>query len=144
MVITGGMSMILQTVLIMALVAFIILVACLVPVIFQARRQMEHLIAADKELKTGLQVFLQDSHDLIRNVNELVKRAHQQMEHLDKAAYTVRQWTERADRLAGQVSAAIEPPVLSLVNGINLVRTGVASFLEAFNKPHQHTLTKKE
>jgi uncharacterized protein YoxC len=142
--ITSGIPMALQVALFLALAAFTVLVACVLPVVFQVRRQMQQMMSLDLQLKAGLKVFLDDSHALLWNGNELLKQVGHQMTHLNKAIHTIGQWTERADRLVDQVSAAIEPPVLSLVRSIGLVRTGVASFLEMFGKSKQRNLTQKE
>jgi uncharacterized protein YoxC len=141
---TGGMAIALQVALLVALVAFTALVAFVLPVVVQAWRQMQQIMSLDLQLKSGIKVFLDDSHELLRNGNEFIKQASQQMEHVDKMVRTIRQWTERADRMVSQVGSAMEPPIFSLVRSINLVRTGVVAFLETFGKSRQHSLTHKE
>jgi uncharacterized protein YoxC len=123
------MSAALQIALFVASLAFIVLVVCLIPIVFQARRKLEQLLAATEELKEQAQALVEDSHEMVRNVTELSKRANAELDEVSRVVQTVRQWTQRADRLVNEVGSAIEPPVHSLVRNMNLFRTGIAAFL---------------
>jgi uncharacterized protein YoxC len=132
------MSTVLQVALFLASVAFVVLAACLVPIAFQARRDLEHLALTAMQLKAKLEVLVEDSRELVRNVDVLSKRVNQQMDEVDQVVRTARQWTERADRLVNEVGSAIEPPVFSLVRNIKLLRTGATTFLQALFQSNQN------
>jgi uncharacterized protein YoxC len=123
-------SSILQVALFLASVAIIVLVACLVPIAFQARRHLEHLALTAEQLKAKLEVLVQDSRELVRNVDTLSKRVNQQMDEVDHVVRTARQWTDRADRLVNEVSSAIEPSVFSFIQNLNLLRRGATTIVQ--------------
>ena len=138
------MSTALQVALFVASVAFTVLVICLIPIVFQARRKVEQLVITAGELKEKLQALVEDSHEMVRNVTELSKRANEELDEVSHVVGTVRQWTERADQLVNEVGSAIEPPVPSIVRNMNLFRTGVSTFLQVLLHRNQHNQTKRE
>ena len=77
-------------------------------------------------------------------MNALTTRANQQMDDVNQVVHTVRQWTQRADRLVNEVGAAIEPPVFSLVRNMNLFRTGVTTFIQALLQGNHHNQTNNQ
>ena len=138
------MSTALQVALFVASLTFIILALCIIPVTFHLRRKLEQLVITAADLKEKLQLLVEDSHTMVRNVTELSKRANQQLDEVSRVVQTARQWAERADRLVNEVGSAIEPPVHSLVRNMNLFRTGIATFLQVLSHRNQHNQTKKE
>lgn len=138
------MSTALQVAVFVASLAFIVLAVCIIPVAFHLRRKLEQLVNTAGELKEKLQVLVEDSHEMVRNVTELSKRANQQLDEVSRVVHTARQWTERADQLVNEIGSAIEPPVHSLVRNMNLVRTGIATFLQVLSHRNQHNQTRKE
>jgi uncharacterized protein YoxC len=138
------MSTALQVALFVASVAFTVLVICLIPIAFRARRQLEQLVVTAEELKGKLQVLVEDSRELVRNVNELSKRANQQLDEVNHVVQTARGWTDRADRLVNEIGSAVEPPVHSLLRNMNILRTGVTTFLQFLSHRNQHHQTTKE
>lgn len=124
------MSAALQIALFVASVAFVALVACLIPIAFQARRQLEQLVSTAGQLKADVDVLVQEGRELVRSANTLVTRASEQLHDVENVVRTVRQWKDRADRLVNQVGAAIEPPVFSLARNMNLFRLGVTTLLQ--------------
>ena len=141
---TIQLSAALQVALFLASIALIVLVACLIPTAFQARRHLEQLVLTVQQLKAKLEVLVEDSRELVRNVNDLSKRANQQMDDVHQVLRTVHHWTERADRLVNEVGSAIEPPVFSAVRNMNLLRTGVTGFLQALLHRNQHHQTHNQ
>ena len=123
------MPALLQAALFLASLAVIVLVACLIPIAFQARRHIAQLAITAGQLKSDLGVLVQDSRELVRNVNALTTRANEQIDELGQVVGTVRQWTQHADRFVSGVGMAIELPAFSLLRNMNLVRTGVTTFL---------------
>jgi len=138
------MSNALQVVLFIASLTFILMAACLIPIAFHVRRQLKRLAHTVEHLKSNVQVLLRDSNELVRNVNMLSNRASHQMDDIGKVVHTVHQWTERADRLVNEVGSAIEPPVLSVVRNMNLIRAGMAMFLRVLFHPSKNKIIKKE
>lgn len=138
------MSTALQVALFVASLAFIVLAVCIIPVAFHLRRKLEQLVTTAGELKDKLEVLVKDSHEMVRNVTELTNRANQQLDEVSHVVQTVRQWTDRADQLVNEVESAIEPPVHAFVRKLNLVRTGIATFLQFLSNRNQHNQTEKE
>jgi uncharacterized protein YoxC len=138
------MSAALQVALFVASLAFIVLVVCLIPIVFQARRKLEQLLAATEELKEKARALVEDSHEMVRNVTDLSKRANEELDEVGRVVQTVHQWTERADRLVNEVGSVIEPPVHSALRNMNLFRTGVTTFLQVLLHRNQHNQTKRE
>jgi len=139
-----GMSTALQVALFVASVLFILLAVCMMPIAFLAWRQLAHLAIIAGQMKADLYLLLQESRELVRNVNDLSKRANQQMDDVNKVVHIVEHWTERVDRIANEVSLAIEPPVLSVVRNMNLLRAGVSVFLRVLAHSGQNKLEGKE
>jgi len=132
------MSALLQVALFLASIAFIVLVACFIPMAFQAKRHLEQMAITVGQLKTDVNVLVHDSREFVQNLNALATRANRQMDDVNQVFRTVRQWTERADRVVGEVGSAIEPPVFSLVRNVNLVRVGLTSFFKALWTRNRH------
>ena len=138
------MSTALQVVLFIASLTFILLAACIIPIAFHVRRQVKRMAHTVEHLKSNVQVLLRDSRELVQNMNVLSNRASQQMDDIGKVVHTVHQWTERADRLVNEVGSAIEPPVFSVVQNMNLIRAGMAMFLRVLFHPGKNKKIKKE
>jgi len=138
------MSAVLQVALFFAAIAVVVLVACLIPLAFQARRQLEQLVVTAGQLKADLEVLVNDSRELMRNANTLATRVNQQMDDVEQMVCTARQWTERADRLVNTLGAALEPPVVAVVRNLNLLRTGATTFLQALFQRSHHNQTHNQ
>jgi uncharacterized protein YoxC len=136
-------SVALQIALFFASLSVIVLVACIVPIAFQTRRNSEQLLRTIEELKSNTQLLAQDSRELVRSLNDLCRRANQQMDELSQILRTAQQWTQRADRLVEEVGSAIEPPVFSLARNLNLFRTGATTFLRTLFHLNHHNQTKE-
>lgn len=121
----------LQIALFLASLAVVALVVALIPLFIQIRKNMERATQQLEDLKTDVQLLVQDTRTLVRNVNELSTRAHQQMDEVQKVVSVVRGWSERANRIVEQVGAAVEPPLLTIARNINFFRTGLSVFLNA-------------
>jgi uncharacterized protein YoxC len=136
----------LQVALFLASVAIVVLVACLVPIAFQARRHLEHLALTAEQLKAKLEALVLDSRELVRNVDALSKRVNQQMDEVGHVVHTAREWTDRADRIVNEVGSAIEPSVFSFVQTLNLLRKGASTMIQTFwhRKTNQQPNNKGE
>jgi uncharacterized protein YoxC len=138
------MSTALQVALFLASITFIILALCIIPVAFHLRRKLEQLVVTTADLKEKLHVLVQESHEMVRNVAQLSKRANEQLDEVGVVVQTVREWTDRADKIVNEVGSVVEPPVHSLVRNANLLRTGIATFLQFLSHRNQHNKTTKE
>jgi uncharacterized protein YoxC len=138
------MSTALQVALFLASITFIILALCIIPVAFHLRRKLEQLVVTTTDLKEKLHVLVEDSHAMVKNVTDLSKRANEQLDEISVVVQTVRQWTDRADKIVDEIGSVVEPPVHSLVRNTNLLRTGIATFLQFLSHRNQHSKTTKE
>jgi len=138
------MSAALQVALFAASVLFVLLAACLPPVVFLIWRQLMHLSIVAERLEADLRLLMQDSRETLRNVNDFSRRANQQLDDVNKVIRIAEKWMERADRLVNEVGSSIEPPVYSAIRNVNLLRTGAAAFLNALWHHNQHNQTQKE
>ncbi len=125
------MSTALQVALFLASLAIIILVAGVIPIAFMIRRDLKNVAQSAEETKSAMLTLVQHSHELIRNVTEISRRASAQMDEIEKVVATVRKWTEGADHFLKEVGSAVEPPVHSIVRNMNLLRTGVTAVLRS-------------
>ena len=132
------MSLALQVALFLASLAVIALAACVIYICLQARAQIKQLNCAAEQMKADLQVLVQDSHELISKVTEVTGRVSQQVDEAETVMRTVRQWTDRADRIVEEVGSAIEPPLFSAVRNLNFFRKGAVAFLQALFHHNQH------
>jgi uncharacterized protein YoxC len=89
------MSFALQAALVLASVAFVALVTCVLPVAFAMRRRMETLAESTEHIKTDMQVLVREGRELIGNLNDLAKRIEAPMGDLSRVARSVRTWTDQ-------------------------------------------------
>src|SRR5580704_4977721 len=101
------MSNALQIALFIASVAFTILMVCLIPIVFQVKRQLDQLVITAEDLKEKTQALVEDSHKMVHNVTDITRRAGQELDTVHHVLETVSQWTERTDRLVNEVGSAI-------------------------------------
>ena len=133
------MSTVLQVALFFASLAIILLVACIVPIAFQVRRRLEQLALTADSLKASGELLVRDSRELVLNVNDLAVRANQQLDDAAEVVHTVRQWTQRTDRLLNEVGSVVEPPVFTIVRKINLLRAGASTLFKVLFHSKQET-----
>ncbi len=137
------MSIALQVALFLASLAIVILVGCLVPMAFLMRSHLDSLVRTAEQSKTDMQTLVHDSHELIRTITDLSKRASRQLDEIDLVVATVREWTERADHFVNEVGSVVEPPVFTIARNMNQLRTGMTGFLHALlNSFHRNQSNK--
>ena len=100
-----NLSTALQVALLVASTAFVLLVACLIPVVFRAQRQVERLVAAVGEVKADLDVLVDEGRELVGNVNTLVERVNGHAHDAEQIVGTVRQWARNVDLVRMGVTA---------------------------------------
>ena len=137
------MSMLLEYVLLIALLAFIILVVCLIPMVFYVRRKLTEVALATQKLQDDIQVLVQDGRELVQNVNDLAKRANEQLDDASLVVHTAVQWADRTNRLVEAVGSIVEPPILGLARKANLFRLGLNVFMQVLLS-RKSTNPKKE
>lgn len=138
------MSATLQITLICASIMFVLLAGTFIPVALLALRHLERMTFGVELMKADLKTLLNDSHELVRNVNDLSKQAGRQMEDIGRVTHTVEQWTSRVDRLVNEVGSVVEPPVFSVARNLTLIRVGMAAFMRVMANGKKHTLKEKE
>jgi uncharacterized protein YoxC len=138
------MAMALQIALLVASVAFVALVAVLIPVVFRASRQLEKLVVTIGEVRVDLDALVEESRGLVRNVNILVTRANGGLKDVEEVVSAVRTWKNRLDRIATVISTIVEPPVFALANNVTLIRMGVTAALRALSNHNQRDEVRRE
>jgi len=113
-----------------ALILFIILVICLIPTVFYVRGKLAELILATQKLEADLQIIVQDSRQLVQNVNELTTRLNEQIDDAGKVVHAVVQWTDMVNRMVTAVGSIIEPPISKIARNISLFRLGLSVFTQ--------------
>jgi uncharacterized protein YoxC len=134
----------LQIALLAASFAFVVLVACLIPAVFRAQRQLEKLVLTIQETRADLDVLVEESRGLVRNVNALVTRANAGMKDAHEVVSAVRTWKNRVDRMVSAVGAIVEPPVFALARNVSFLRLGVAATLRALSHNNHRDETRRE
>ena len=123
------MSDILQVSMFLASLAVIALAACAIPLLLQARRQMNAIARAAERWQADLGALMQEGRELVRNANALTLRAGREMDELDRVVRLAREWAERGNQLMDAVGALVAPPVSSVLQGVAAFRTGAGIFV---------------
>ncbi|MFA6101960.1 MAG: DUF948 domain-containing protein [Victivallaceae bacterium] len=133
------MSTALEIASLIALILFIILVLCLIPTVFYVRRKLADLLLATRNLEAELHIIVQDSRELVQNVNALTQRVNEQLDDAGKVVHVVARWADMANRLVTAVGMIIEPPVTGLARNISLFRLGLSVFTQVLcsKKPNK-------
>lgn len=131
------MSIALEVTLLVAGLGFIALLACLIPLVLDARRRLNRLAVLAEQSRTDLEGLVRDTREAIRNLNELTQRANQQMNDVALVVHTARAWAERADRWVDEIATKLEPPLSSLAEKVALLRVGARAFVQSlFQSTH--------
>ncbi len=130
------MHPILQIALCLASLAMLALTACAIPLLLQARRQLDALAC----FQADLEVLLRDSRELVRNANALILRADRELDDLGQVTRILRQWTERGDQLLEAVHALVAPPVISVLRNASAFRVGAGIFMKYVFGDRNHHL----
>ncbi len=138
------MTMALQIASLIALSLFIILVLCLIPAIFYIRSKLADLLLARSRLEAELHLIVENSRQLVQNVNDITKRVNEQLDDAGKVVHTVVQWTDMANRIVTAVDSIIEPPISGLANKINLFRLGLSVFTQTLCAKRSNKQPKEE
>ena len=138
------MSNVLQVALFIASVVFTILVLCLIPIVFEAKRKLNQLVDTTDALKDKAQDLVRDSHEMVRKLTEVTNRVNDQLEEFHHVLHTIREWTDRTDSIVKEVEDAIEPPVHALARNMSILRLGIGAFAKAFLRRYQHKSTNEE
>ena len=138
------MSEILQIVLLIALLAFILLVVCLIPMVFFVRRKLTEVVLATEKLQTDIQILVQDSRQLVQNVDAIAQRVNEQIDDASLVVHTAVQWTGRVNRLVEAVGSIVEPPILGIARKANLLRLGLSMFMQVLLSKRSTNHNKEE
>jgi uncharacterized protein YoxC len=133
-----------QIALFFACVAIVVFVIGFVIALVQLQRRLEQTTRTIEELKTDVKLLVDDTRKLMQSMNALTERANRQCGDVERVVGTVRGWSERADRVFQEVSAAVEPPLLLAARNLQLFRTGFAAFVQALLHRNPDNQPKKE
>ena len=138
------MSAALQAALFLASAAIAVFVAFCIPAVLQLRKHAARITQTLEELKAEVSVLVKDSHTVLRSINELSARAHQQCDNVEHVVQAVRGWTDRVDRVVEEVGSVLEPPILTAARNAQIFRKGIAKFFETFLNRNHHQPQKTE
>ncbi|MHB9138663.1 MAG: DUF948 domain-containing protein [Victivallaceae bacterium] len=124
------MSTVLQIFLLIALLAFIVLIVCLIPLVFHIRRKLTEVVLATQKLQADIETLVQDSRQMVQNVDAIAKQINEQVADASLVVHTAVQWTGRVNRLVEAVGSIVEPPILGIARKANLFRLGVSMFMQ--------------
>ena len=111
----------LQVAFFLACVAIVLFVSAVTVLSILVYRRASSAARQLEEAKADLKQLMQDSRAMIQNVTLLSARANQQLDELDKVVHIVRGWSERADQVVAEVSAAVEAPALKIARSLRML-----------------------
>ena len=127
----------LQIALFVAAVAIVVFVVFCIPVAIRLCQHADRMAQTLAELKVEMSLLMQDSRNVLANLNELSRRAHAQCDDVEQVIQTVRGWTERVDYVVEEVGAVLEPPILTVVRNAQIIRKGITKLFQMFlNRNH--------
>ena len=109
-------------------VAFVVLVAVVIPVLLGLRKELAHAAGELAELKKDVKLLVQDSRTTVQNINQLTTQAQQQIQAMDESLRIFRGWLDRTDRLVHQAGDFIEGPIFTSAR----ILKGLGSLLQAW------------
>jgi len=129
----------LQIALFLASVAIVVFVIASLAALVHLRKNLDQTTKTLDELKSDVKLLVADTHKLVTNVNDLTDRAHRQLADIEHVVSTVRNWSDRTNRIVTEVGAALEPPLLTVAKNVTLFRAGLGAFLQVlFHRIQQH------
>ena len=138
------MSNALQVALFLASVAVVVFVAIFIPAFLVLCQRASSAARQLEEVKADLKLVIQDTRTVMQRVTELANRAHQQMDEVDRMVRTARGWSDRADRIVGEVGDIVEAPIFTVARIIGIVQEGLHSFLNAVTRRNHQPGLKEE
>jgi len=126
----------LQATLYVGSIAFIALVAVLIAMLLQFRRQIERVVRAVEDVKAEVKPLAQETRVLVANLQDLSARVNRQWVEVERISQTVRSWWN----LVEGISSVMAPPIVAARRKINILRIGLEAFVRAFTNrtpPHR-------
>ena len=105
-----------------ACVAVVLLTAFLIPLSIMLYRSARNATRQIEDVKADLKQLIKDSRDLVQNIDQLSSRANRQLDEVDKILRLAREWSERANHVAEEVSSAVEAPIMKVAQGFKMLR----------------------
>ena len=120
-------------------IAIIVLVAVLIVLLLQFRRQIERVVRAVEVLKAEVSPLAQETRVVVERLRELSGRVQGQWVEVERIIDTARTWSQRANHLVEGIGSVVEPPILGASRKIHIFRKGLETFVRAFsNRKQQH------
>jgi len=115
------------------------LVAVLIVLLLQFRRQIERVVRAVEVLKAEVTPLAQETRVVVERLRELSGRVQGQWVEVERIIDTARTWSQRANHLVEGIGSVVEPPILGASRKIHIFRKGLETFVRAFsNRKQQH------
>jgi len=125
-------------------IAIVLLALFIIPVTIQMGRQLHAMTETIGQLKKTLDTVERESGEFIRTATDVSKQAQRSMDDIEKITFSARHWTKRVDCLIDGANYALEPSVLSLIQGFQIVRAGTSGFLRALSSSKSSKTPNKE
>ena len=135
----------LQAALYVGSIAFIALVAVLIAMLLQFRRQIERVVQAVEDVKAQVKPLAQETRVVVENLRDLSARVDRQWVEVERIIETARSWWQRADYLVEGISSVMAPPIVAARRNVHILRIGLEAFVRAFtNRTQPHRQKARE
>jgi uncharacterized protein YoxC len=131
------MSDVLIIVLIVTLLSIIALAGSAIGVALSVRRDMSRLAATVDQMKGDVQAVVQESRDMVQTAGQTLQQAHVEIAEIGQIVSTAHGWTQRVDRIVGEVDDTIERPIRALGQEVKVLQAGVTAFVTALSNGDQ-------
>jgi uncharacterized protein YoxC len=136
----------LQAALYVGSVAIIVLVAVLVVLLLQFRRQIERVVRAVEDLKAEVNPLAQETRVVVERLRDLSGRVQRRWMEVEGIIDRARTWSQRAYHLVEGIGSVVEPPILAASRNIHILRKGMETFVGALllNRKQQYQQKARE
>lgn len=135
----------LQAALYVGSIAIIVLVAMLIVMLLQFRRQIERVVRAVEDLKAEVKPLARETRVVVENLRDLSARVQRQWVELEEIIETTRFWWQRANHLVEGISSVVAPPIVAARASIHILQRCLEAFVRAFtNRTQPHRQEARE
>jgi uncharacterized protein YoxC len=119
------MSTLLQICLILASLSIVAFVAVMLPLMFFAKKKIEHFATANDQVRTNLNELIRECRELIGQITKLTERADAELNEVSQVVHTVQDWADRATGVVKEVTGFVEP-IMQNVNRFRSILSAVS------------------
>lgn len=129
----------LQVVLYTASGAMIVVAAVLIHVLLDVRKQIARAVTAVESVNAEITPLARETRVVVARLRDISERAERQMLAVESWFGTIRQWTDRTQRVVEIASTRLLSPVLAANRTARLLRIGTTAFLRTLWTGRRHT-----